>query len=119
MKRYARSLLAHLSSCRHLPDSFHLLTSDAVDFIVEVYGAANVVGDDIEALANAVFSIGSGDIYVTVLFREAFDFGGVIFFDQAEAALVFSLIAIGGECFRTAVDYRVTGDARADDSHQH
>jgi hypothetical protein len=88
-----------LTATGDVPNVFHAVATDAVDLVVHVHGAANVVGNDRELVADAITAFGVGEIQVPVLFRKAFDLDGGIVFDESEATSVFGLVTIGRKRF--------------------
>src|SRR5690242_3212754 len=99
--RIMRSIwfLVDFAAAGDAPNGFDALAADAVDFVVHVDGAANVIGNDRESIADAILSFGAGDVQMAVFFGEAFDFHSRVVFDESEAAAVFGLITIRRKCF--------------------
>src|SRR6185503_20295991 len=102
-----------LAAACDFPNRFHPLASHTVDLIVHVDGAANVVRNYRQSLADAILTRRATDVQVAMFFGEALHICIRICLDQAVTASVLYLMSVRRECLGSGVDDRSARNARA------
>src|SRR4051794_3431960 len=104
--------LSQEAACGDRPDCFHAAAAVGDDLVVQVGGAAGVVGDHLDALADLRLAGAAAEVDVAVLLGLAVGDRFRVVGEVAVAALAGRVV---GERLRAAVEDRPVGGGTADD----